>query len=173
VLLIAFLIALKVVKLPVSSEVTIEIMQNKTSIGNLDSKKVITHKKRLKVPTIEFLQSRTLHHKVLGKLGFSSNFFINATTTANVLKEGDYRFTITSDDGFRFSIDDTVVCEFVGNRGYESNSCGYHMDKGDHIFKLSYYQGGGPMGLKASYRLGSKNILIGKDSKYIEFKASK
>ncbi len=173
VLLIALFIAVKIVKLPVNSTITAEIMQNKVAITTLDDKKVISNKLRIKIPNVNFAQARELQHKDLGLLGFKTNFFINITTKATVLKEGRYAFKISSDDGFRFKIDNEVVCEHPGNRPFQSNTCIYKLDKREHTFLLTYWQGGGPMGLKATYKLGSKEYLLGDDSSNIEFKAVK
>ena len=168
---VALFIASKVVKLPVKSEIAIEVLQNKNAISGLDSKKNISNTKRFNVPTINFQESRELIHPQLGSLGFKTNFFINATTYATVHKKGKYTFYIASDDGFRFSIDNHIVCEYPGNRAFKTNTCSFDLDKQTYLFNLSYYQGGGPMGLRAQYKLHSKRMLIGHDSKFITFKA--
>ena len=173
VLLIAVFIAIKVIRIPISGEINLEILQQKGAILNLDSAKNISNTKRLSVPTINFVESRKLEHKNFGELGFSTNFFMNLRTKSEVLAEGNYTFYIASDDGFRFKIDDKIVCEHPENRGYKTNICHYYLKKKSYDFHVAYYQGGGPMGLTAKYKLGAKIFFIGHDSKYMKFKAGK
>ena len=148
-------------------------MQNKRLINTIYDAKAITKTKRIKVPSVDFPQSSALYHKDMGALGFGSNFFMNLTSTMNVKEGGHYRFIITSDDGFVLKIDNKKVCEFMRNRAFEPSVCSVNLKEGSHIFNLSYFQGGGPLGLKAEYVNRGKHFLVGESSKFITFEAKK
>jgi hypothetical protein len=175
VIFIALLLVAKTFKLPTTGTVDVSIMQQKGAIATVDTVKKLSSTKHILVDSINFLQSRTLQHPNLGKLGYSRNIFLNAKTQMSVLKPGEYIFLVSSDDGFRLKIDNKTVCEHPGDRPMKTTVCRVNLSKSDHFFNLMYFQGGGPMGLKVRYRLKGDSSLyyVGANSKYIKFKAVK
>ena len=96
---------------------------------------------------ITFPQGSELYHKRVGKFGVRSNFFIKFKTVANIVVEGDYNFTIASDDGFRLKIDNKTICLFAKDRPFKKSVCSVHLKKGVHNIDLLYFQGFGQLGL--------------------------
>jgi len=92
-----------------------------------------------------------------------------------VSKKGLYHFLIASDDGFRLFIDGKPLCEFLGDRPLAKNECTVWLEKGDHVFFLSYFQGYGRLGVQAYYRPTSSNTynFIGVSSPSLSFKKIK
>ena len=172
-ILVAFFMAYKSVRFPKSSTIDVTILQNKRHIATVNDAKAIVNTKRIKVPTIDFTPGPTLKHSDIGPLNFSRNFFMNLSSKMDVKEGGYYRFIITSDDGFFLKIDKKKVCEFTKNRAFEPTICSVHLKEGEHLFNMSYFQGGGPLGLKAEYMKGSKRYLVGESSGLIKFEASR
>lgn len=171
-LTIGLLLFFKMVTFPSNGVLDVTISQNKTGISVLDVKRDISSTKKIRVDTLNFSQGRMLKHSQIGKLGNSKNFFMDIKTKMKVSQKSICQFHITSDDGFRMQLNDKTVCEHPGNRPMKLTTCKISLEKGVYKFKLSYFQGGGPMGLKANYQiLGEKSHFIGVDSKYISFKA--
>jgi hypothetical protein len=171
-ILIALFLAFKMISFPANGTLEVTVLQNRKALSHLDVERDIQAKKKIRVDTIDFLQGRLLEHPQIGKLGNSSNFFMDINTEMQVNKKGEYHFLIYSDDGFRLKLNGDPVCEFPGNRPMQLTSCKMQLDKKIYTFNLSYFQGGGPMGLKAYYqRSGEKRHIIGKNTDLITFKA--
>ena len=174
VLFIGLLIGYKTIKLPYKGVIDVEILQNTEGIADLDQKRKISGSHHITTDTIAFKRSRVLEHKRYGNLGYRSNFYIEFDVDMDVKRDGLYHFYIASDDGFRLFIDKKNVCEHPGDRPYTTTTCPIELTKGAHNLHLSYFQGGGPLGIAADYAYGgTKRYLVGKNSKFIEFKESK
>ncbi len=171
VLLIGAFIFFKTVHLPRSGVIAVTIIEQKGALAQLDTPRVPGTTSTIEVDTIDFAQGSQLEHKSLGRLGFQNNFFMDALTLMQVEQAGEYLFFVTSDDGFRLKIDGKTVCEFPKDRAFLSTTCRSPITKGSHRLELSYFQGGGPMGLKAMYQYAkeTKKHLIGDDSNNVTF----
>lgn len=155
--------------------VLVTIVNQKGGISHLDTPRNATDSKTIPMKRIDFVQGRMLQNAQYGKLGYATNFFLDIITEMQVKKPGIYRFDVTSDDGFRLKIDGTTVCEHPGDRPYAVTRCTTSLSKGGHRYELSYFQGGGPMGLKATYGDASakKRYIVGEDSSLITFEKIK
>lgn len=176
IILIGVFVLTKTIRLQSGEgNIKVVITQQKDGISNIDTPRSISSKKTFHVTTINFPQTRVLKHKDLGETGYSSNFFIDASVVMEVKSEGDYEFMVSSDDGFRLKIDNKAMCEHPGDRPMAATSCRVHLSKRNHLFALSYWQGGGPLGLIVKYKkIGtSRQYYVGDDSKEIRFKESK
>lgn len=68
-------------------------------------------------------------------------------------KKGSYRFFISSDDGSRLLIDGTEVVNYDGiHPAGDIKEKGLTLDKGEHEFRLEYFQGGGQIELYAAWK---------------------
>ncbi len=56
-------------------------------------------------------------------------------------KDGEYLFELGSDDGSKLYLDDQVVIDFDKVHGYGTKKGKVTLTKGDHAFRLSYFQG--------------------------------
>lgn len=68
-------------------------------------------------------------------------FAVDYQGSIYVPKEGEYLFTLGSDDGSKLSLDDQVVIDFDKIHGYGQKSGKITLTQGDHPFRLSYFQG--------------------------------
>jgi len=171
VVLIAVFVLAKSISLPYNGVIKIQISKQKGSIVTLDTPRNISNTQDISIDTLYFPNSRVLTQKRYGNLGFSQNFFIVAVTDMKVLQSQDYHFNVLSDDGFRLKIDNNIICEHPENRPYSKTACVVKLSPGTHQFDLSYFQGGGPLGLHVTYGVeGFKMHDVGKDSKFIVFK---
>ncbi|MBN2895242.1 MAG: hypothetical protein JXK05_05050 [Campylobacterales bacterium] len=166
VVLIAVLLAAKTVHFGGSGAINVSIMPQQGGIATLDTPKNHTETKTLRVPTIDFANKSVLEHPDVGVLGFSSNFFMELRTRMQVRQDGQYTFYVASDDGFRLHIDDRVICEHLGDRPFATSTCTAALQNGAHTLRVEYFQGGGPLGLKALYKHEGQAsaLLIGKNS---------
>jgi len=171
VVCVAIFIFLKTIHFDKEQNISISILQNSKKIISLDQPKSISFKKDSSVKYLFFPPGKNLYNKSIGYTGFTTNFFVKAEVNSIVKRGGLYHFVIYSDDGFRLSIDKKTVCQYLGDRPYLKTECSYFLKKGKHDLKIDYFQGYGPLGLKAGYSFdGKKYFLIGKDSRYIIFK---
>jgi len=174
VLLTGIFILYKSVPFKHSGVIDVTIMQQKGKIQTIDTPKNIGRKRHISIDTLNFPPSKTLTYKRFGMLGFSNNFFINAKVAMWVHQKGLYTFVVASDDGFRLTMDNTLICEYIKDRPYRKSICKVNISKGKHTFNLNYFQGSGPLGLHATYSLkGKKFYDVGEDTSMITFKEMK
>lgn len=153
----------------------VTIVKQKGGIGHLDTPRKVADSKTMPMQRIDFAQGRMLENSQYGKLGYTTNFFLDIRTEMLVKKPALYRFEVSSDDGFRLKIDGKTVCEHPGDRPFGASRCSLALSKGRHRFELSYFQGGGPMGLRATYGEASskRRYIVGEDSDMISFEKSR
>ncbi len=175
VVLIALVLAVKTVRFGGSGAIKVAVMQQQGAIITLDTPKTQTEQKILHVKTINFANKSVLEHPDVGVLGFSSNFFMEVQTRMEVEKAGEYTIYIASDDGFRLHIDGRVICEHIGDRPFSTSTCNTALSSGAHELRIDYFQGGGPLGLKALYKHAQQDqpVLIGKNSDFARFEETK
>jgi cytochrome c553 len=80
------------------------------------------------------------------------NFGFVFAGTLTVPREGDYTFTLDTDDGSRLTVGSKRVVEKVtdGGQGNELKST-VHLAAGRVPFRMDYFQGGGPFGISVSW----------------------
>jgi len=174
VLLTGIFILYKSVSFTHHGVIDITIAQQRGRVQTIDTPKNIGRKRHISIDRLDFPYSKTLTHKRFGMLGFSNNFFINAKVAMQVDQKGLYIFVVASDDGFRLTMDNTLICEHVKDRPYQKSICKVNISKGKHTFDLDYFQGGGPLGLHVTYTLKGKTFYdVGEDTSMITFKEMK
>lgn len=175
VVLIGIGVLYKTVRLRDEGAILMVIEKQNGPLSKLDTPRKPSGREEMYVQAIDFFHGRVLENAQYGKLGFTTNFFIDFMARIQVRKTGMYRFYVESDDGFRMKIDGNTVCEHPQNRPFETTECDVRLNSGRHVLALSYFQGGGPMGLKASYVFEKKGrrYLVGEDSAYITFEKIK
>ena len=122
------------------------------------------------ITTINFKTTHGLVHETMGRFDFDTNIFIDFNTSMHVLQEGNYTFIIVSDDGFQLNIDQNPIAVYPKGRAAGLNQVKYSLPKGRHQFDLSYFQGAGPMAIRAYYEINGKRFFIGEDSEYLKFR---
>jgi hypothetical protein len=151
-------------------QITMTLYQDKNNLTNINQKRETIKEFKDKINTINFKTTKGLIHEDLGDFNFKTNVFIDFNVKMNILKSTKYMFLIVSDDGFILKIDSKKIRSFYGARAATLNKEGRFLKKGLHHYRLTYYQGGGPMAVRAYYEVEGKRFLIGEDSAYVEFR---
>lgn len=147
------------------------LTKNKKSVKNLDIVPTPDYRLDAMINTIDFPVGDLFKHSRLGGFGFQFDFFAEFTTTMRVHDAGNYIFKIGSDDGFRLFIGPTMIGEFVKDRPYQENIYRIALNREDYPLILRYFQGYGPLGLRAYYQREGETqwFFIGEDSRFIHF----
>lgn len=84
---------------------------------------------------------------------YKNEFGVVFTGKLNAPKKGSYRFFLASDDGARIFIDGEEVVNDDGiHPASKIQEKGITLDKGEHDFRLEYFQGGGQIELYAAWK---------------------
>ena len=76
-------------------------------------------------------------------LGESDGYSAEWSGVLYAPRAGEYRFTITSDDGSWVFLDDTLVIDNGGRHGPEKRTARLRLTRGDHALKVRYFDAGG------------------------------
>ncbi|MEU4364764.1 family 16 glycoside hydrolase [Promicromonospora sp. NPDC023987] len=82
-------------------------------------------------PTIDYTEE--------ADFGMGERFIAHALANLSVPSAGNYEFRLTSDDGSRLSIDDTVVVDHDGLHGESSKEGTIALDAGYHDLRVEYF----------------------------------
>ncbi len=149
----------------------LNIQKNRVAIRDVYQKRDISNTKQIWVDKLMLKDGANLVHPKLGKIGFSDTFFIDIESDFRVKRSGVYYLIPGSDDGFVLEVDGAKLCDYAGDRPYATRRCRIELSKGNHSFKMSYYQGGGHAGLTLAYQADGdrKKRWFGENSKYMTF----
>jgi hypothetical protein len=153
------------------------LQRNASPIAHLDQTRSIVASQDVFVDRLDLSRGGRLRHAELGDIGDSSangnleNLFLGVRKRFTVLTAGDYRFLVSSDDGFSLRIDNRPLCADPRPRAMSVQTCGIRLDAGTHEFALDYFQGSGQSGLTVQYgrQDQSSNFWFGQDSPYFRF----
>jgi hypothetical protein len=81
----------------------------------------------------------------------ADQFGILFTGTLNIEKSGIYTFHLTSNDGSKLFIDNTLVVDTDGLHSFSGKSGTINLSAGQHKIRLPYFQAGGGKGLQLEY----------------------
>ncbi len=81
-----------------------------------------------------------------------NRFSVEWTGCIKIDDTGEYTFFTTSDDGSRLFIDDMLVVENGGTHGLRKKQGKIYLTKGLHRLRIRYFQGGGDVRLKISWK---------------------
>jgi len=145
------------------------VSKQKEALHSIYQERANSKVKTIQTNTIEFPSGRALTHALYGEIGFKTNFFMDLKADFDTFEEQTFFFDIYSDDGFVLFIDDKKICDFQGDRAYQKTGCSTKLKSGTHSMKLSYFQGGGPLGLTMFYytHQGKKWRVFGEDSEQL------
>jgi hypothetical protein len=85
--------------------------------------------------------------------GIGSDDFSVCWTRTAYFQKGIYRFTITSDDGFRFFVDDQLKLDKWFDQGPTTYTADLPLSAGDHTVKMDYYQATGQAVASLSWKM--------------------
>jgi flagellin-like hook-associated protein FlgL len=80
--------------------------------------------------------------------------------TLNVPADGNYTFSVGSDDGFNLRIDGTTVMQFTNNRAFGTTTGNRFLTAGEHNFRLLYWEEAGDEGMLARSNLGGAGLQV-------------
>lgn len=126
----------------------LQFARNGVPIEQLDQPRAINATREIWIDRLDLAHGGRLAHPVLGELGFGRQFFVDLETRIEMLEARTVQFEIESDDGFALELDDRRICAYVGHRGLAAQRCRVLLEAGVHSLKLSYFQAGGPAGLR-------------------------
>ena len=88
-------------------------------------------------------------------------FYIRWNGTITVPKDGNYTFTLESDDGSRLFIDGKQIIDHNGLHSMEEKSGDVELKAGDHVIKVEFFENDVDAGCKLSWRPpgGNKEIV--------------
>ncbi|MHB1036979.1 MAG: PA14 domain-containing protein, partial [Pirellulales bacterium] len=102
-------------------------------------------------------------HRVIDKewrvAGLVDHIALLAKGKIMIPEDDTYTFAVSSDDGFRLSIDGKVVGSFEGGRGMSSTLMPVDLTAGKHSIQLTYHEGGGGSGVALSALRGVQTDL--------------
>jgi putative heme-binding domain-containing protein len=79
-------------------------------------------------------------------------FALRFTGSIHIPKDGDYTFSIASDDGSRLYLDGRLAVDNDGNHGLVEKSGTLKLKAGPHAIAVTYFDSGGDDGLSASWQ---------------------
>ncbi len=88
-----------------------------------------------------------------GRCGVSSDNFSVRWTRKIYFKSGTYRFTVTSDDGFRLFVDNRLMLDKWFDQGPTTYTADLLLSAGDHTVKMEYYQATGQAVASLSWKM--------------------
>lgn len=173
VLLLAAAAALAYAMWPVhvAPVLRLRLERNAVPIGHLDQPRRVVESREMVVDRLDLSRGGRLRHAVLGDIGYAEHFFVTVRKQFTVREGGDYRFLVSSDDGFSLRVDNRPLCADPRPRALSLQTCGIRLDRGVHEFALDYFQGAGPSGLTVQYgRQGQNRVFwFGEDSDDFRF----
>jgi len=92
--------------------------------------------------------------------GLEDNFLVHITGYLNVTKPGTYKFRLTSDDGSRFTVRDTIVVNNDGLHGATPQDGEFELNPGEHPFFLEYFESSADNVLKLEWQVPGTNSFV-------------
>ena len=102
-------------------------------------------------PNVDKLMS-TIDFSSDEDFGASDNFISHTTANLTLTTPGDYTFRLTSDDGSRFTLDDTLLIDNDGLHGDESVEGSRTLDVGVHTIFVEHFDATNGQSVKLEWR---------------------
>jgi len=146
------------------------IIQSKTPVKTIDDKIIPVKSEVLWIDKLYFPLGNELYYPTYGYLGYKRNFIIYFDSYIESLKEQNVTFVVYSDDGFRLSIDGSVIGEYPKDRPYRRSVVVTTLSKGKHHIRIKYFQGYGQLGIKVQFKTDKNPLkLFGTDLDSLKF----
>ncbi|WP_129789312.1 family 16 glycoside hydrolase [Promicromonospora panici] len=94
----------------------------------------------------------TIDYSTDADFGMSERFIAHALANLTVPADGNYEFRLTSDDGSRLVIDDSIVIDHDGLHGAEPKEGTVALTTGVHDLRVEYFENGGDNVLRLEWR---------------------
>ncbi|RPF20256.1 family 16 glycoside hydrolase [Myceligenerans xiligouense] len=102
-------------------------------------------------PNVDQLKP-TIDYSTEADFGTGDRFIAHALANLSVPADGTYEFRLTSDDGSRLLIDDSVVVDHDGLHGAEPADGSVALTSGHHDLRVEYFENTGDQVLKLEWR---------------------
>lgn len=154
----------------VSPVLPLQIERNAVPIDHLDQTRAAVERSIVWVDRLDLAHGGQLRHAVLGRIGPAEHFFVDLRLRLQVPEAGVFHFEIESDDGFALAVNDRRICAFTAHRGLSAQQCRVLLEAGHHALHLSYFQAGGPAGLRVRHRHGEDGpwVLLGEPNHWLQ-----
>jgi len=174
----------------IDEKVKITVYQSAEPLYRLDGSESLPSTGSFFVDRLEFYERESLHHAKLGSLPYRENFVLEAVTEMEVLKDGEYTFTIFVDDGYEAFINDSPLMTIPGPTSMSDSNVvrTILLNAGKHKLRIRMYQRDGTSGLAGYYKRkdtyykaedvkwelkGGRGTAIGLDDEFTRFNAPK
>lgn len=166
----ALLLALLMRAPSVDAVLPLVIERNAVPIDHLDQARVLAERSTVWVDRLDLAEGGELRHAVLGKIGPAEQFFIDLRVRVRVPESRVLHFEIESDDGFALALNERRICAFTAQRGLSAQRCQALLEAGEHDLHLSYFQAGGPAGLRLRHGPSEDGpwVLLGEANHWLE-----
>ncbi|MET8044334.1 discoidin domain-containing protein [Micromonospora sp. NPDC005215] len=118
---------------PQEPGVTLRIFDLQTSLSSLCTLKAA------QTPNIDKLMS-TVNWTTAAEFGLEDNFLAQVLGNVNIPQAGSYTFRLTSDDGSRLLIDDTLVINHDGLHGPTPKDGSINLTTGYHSLRIEHFE---------------------------------
>ncbi len=81
----------------------------------------------------------------------ADNFSVRWTKTLNITSAGDYKFSVTADDGVRLKVDGTTIIDKWQDQAASIYTSTVNLGLGNHTVIMEYYENGGEAVAKLSW----------------------
>ncbi|HEX5056000.1 MAG TPA: hypothetical protein VFX02_05835 [Gammaproteobacteria bacterium] len=171
-------------KVFIDKNIRVTITQNADPVTSLYQPRNPSGSEVLDVDVLEFYLHWPLQHRTLGNLEYYEQFFIDADTEMEVLKEGNYRFSFYTDDGFEVFLDGQRI---MGRENVAESMeilPEIFISQGTHKLEVKMFQGYGDSALMGYYRRldgpqkppdiivepkGGRGLPIGQEDEFTRF----
>jgi hypothetical protein len=138
-------------------------------IDHLDQARVGVERSTVWVDRLDLAHDGQLRHPVLGRIGPAEQFFIDLRVELRVPEARVIHFEVESDDGFALALNERRICAFTAQRGLSAQRCRVLLEAGEHALHLSYFQAGGPAGLRLRHATSEDGpwALLGEDTTWL------
>jgi len=169
--LVTILIIYRVIPVTVDPVVKLVISKNRASISNIYQQRDVEFTREVWVDKLDLEYKSRFAHPKLGNIAtYADDFFVDVEHTIKVKDTDTYQFLIGSDDGFSLNVDGKLVCEHLNDRPFSVQPCPIHLKEGEHLVRISYFQGFGNSGFTVQYAKGDqKPRWFGEDSSSVKF----
>lgn len=83
------------------------------------------------------------------------NFGLRCLANLVAPEDGTYTLSLYSDDGFKLTIDGSILASATGPRSFTNSNANKYLTKGKHALKVEYFNAAGNKGLMLYWKLPS------------------
>jgi len=154
----------------VEARLPLTIERNSVPIEQLDQDRTVFERQTVWVDRLDLAHDGQLRHPVLGRIGPAEQFFLDLRVRVQVPEARVLHFEIESDDGFALELNERRICAYTGQRGLSAQRCRALLEAGEHALHLSYFQAGGPAGLRLRYGPSEDGpwVVLGEPSPWLQ-----